>query len=320
MKVRFGIIGLGQIAARFAEVLNTVEDVELVAVASREKSKAEAFAAKFQAKKAYDSYEALIKDEEVDVIYVALTHNFHYEVVKLCLNNKKGVLCEKPFVLTKNHAEELAALSKEKNVLLMEAMWSRFVPAFKEATQWIKSGKIGAVKMVNASFCFNMPFDAENRLFNPKLAGGSLFDAGVYPIEFTTGILGENPTKVSGFAKYSETGVDEFVAMNMSFESGALANLSCGLSANTSQDAYVYGTKGHVVVYNFLGSKKAELYDNENKLVQVFEEDFKDGFIYEIKHFADLYRNNKIESPIIPLKDTIACAEIFDELMEQFKK
>lgn len=318
MKVKFGIIGLGLIAARFAAVLNTVEGVELVSVASSDKTKAEAFAKKFGAKKAYNSYADLVKDNEVDVVYIALTHNFHFEAVKLCLNNKKGVLCEKPLVINKKDAEGLVALSKEKNVLLMEAMWTRFIPAFKKAKEWVNSGKIGDVKLVNASFCFNMPFDPENRLFNPKLAGGSLFDAGVYPIEFTTGILGENPTLVNGFSKISKTGVDEFVTMNMSFESGALATLSCGLTANTNRNACIYGTNGHVVVYDFLGSKKSEMYDNENKLVERFEEDFEDGFIYEIKHFADLYRNNKIESDIIPFKDTIACAGIFDELMNQW--
>jgi len=316
MNVRFGIIGLGTIAARFASVLNTVEGVELVSVASRDKAKADAFANKFGAKKSYDSYIDLVKDNEVDVIYVALTHNFHFEAIKLCLNNKKGVMCEKPIAINKKDMDELTTLSKKLNVLLMEAMWTRFIPAFREAKEWIKSGRIGDVKLVNASFCFNVPFDPENRLFNPKLAGGSLFDAGVYPIEFTTGIIGENPTEVNGFRKIGKTGVDEFTTMNMSFESGALATLSCGITANTNRDAIIYGTSGRIVVYDFLGSKKAEIYDNENNLIECFEDDFQDGFIYEIKHFAELYRNNKIESDIVPLKDNIACAGIFDELMK----
>lgn len=318
MKIKFGIIGLGGIAARFASVLNTFEGAELVGVASSDKNKADAFANKFNAKKAYNNYLELVKDKDIDVVYIGLTHNFHYEAIKLCLNNNKGVLCEKPLAISKLEAEELVALSKEKNVLLMEAMWSRFTPAFIKAKEWVKNGEIGDVRLVNASFCFNVPFDAENRLFNPKLAGGSLFDAGVYPIEFTTGILGENPTAVNGFSKISKTGVDDFVTMNMSFESGALATLSCGLTANTNRDASVYGTKGSVVVYDFLGAKKVELYDNENKLIEAFEENFEDGFIYEIKHFTNLYINNKIESDIIPLKDTVACAGIFDDLMTQW--
>jgi len=320
MNVRFGIIGLGIIASRFAKVLNTAKGVELAAVASRDKVKAEAFAEEFHSKKAYDSYLELIQDKEVDVIYIALTHNFHHDIVKLCLNSGKGVLCEKPFVTNKKDAEELAALSKDKNVLLMEAMWTRFIPAVKKAKEWVHSGKIGDVKLINASFSFNMPFDPENRLYNPKLAGGSLYDAGVYPIEFTTGILDENPTQVNGLATFSKTGVDDFLAMNMSFESGALATLSCGITANTNRNAHIYGTTGNIVVYDFLGSRKCELYDDENNLIECFEENFEDGFIFQIEHFADLYRNNKIESEIIPLKDTIACAGIFDELMKQWGK
>lgn len=318
MNVKFGIIGLGGIATRFASVLNSVEGIELISVASSDKTKAEVFANKFGAKKSYNSYVDLVNDAEVDVVYIALTHNLHFEAVKLCLNNKKGVLCEKPLSLNKKDIDELTALSKEKNVLLMEAMWTRFVPAFKKAKVWVNKGKIGDVKLINASFCFDVPFDPENRLFNPKLAGGSLFDAGVYPIEFTTGILGENPTLVNGFCKIGKTGVDEFVTMNMSFESGTLATLSCGFTTNTNKDATIYGTNGHIVVYDFIGSRKSELYDKENKLVECFEEDFVDGFIYEIKHFEDLYRNKKTESDIIPFKDTIACAGIFDELMNQW--
>ncbi|MDF2984561.1 MAG: putative dehydrogenase [Eubacterium sp.] len=320
MKVRFGIIGLGGIAVRFAKVLNTAEGVELSAVASREMERSKAFAEKYGSKQAYDNYSELIKDKEVDVVYVALTHNFHYEIVKECLNNGKGVICEKPFVLHKKEAEELSQLSKEKNVLLMEAMWTRFIPAFRKAREWVVSGKIGAVRLVSASFCFNFPFDPKSRLYDPAVAGGSLYDAGVYPIEFTTGILGENPTRVNGLAKFCPTGVDEFVAMNMSFESGALATLSCGVSANTNRDARVYGTEGNIVVYDFLGSRKCELYDNENKLMESFEVDFEDGFIYQIEHFRDLYLNKKIESEIIPHKDSIACADIFDQLMGQWGK
>jgi predicted dehydrogenase len=160
MNVRFGIIGLGSIASRFASVLNTVEGVELVSVASRDKVKAETFAIKFGAKKAYNSYVDLVNDTEVDVVYVALTHNFHFEAIKLCLNNKKGVLCEKPLAINKKDADELEALSKKLNVLLMEAMWTRFIPAFKKAKEWVKSGRIGVDEFVT----MNMSFDSSQVL------------------------------------------------------------------------------------------------------------------------------------------------------------
>lgn len=317
MKIRYGIIGLGVIASRFAKVLNTADGVELKAVASRDMGRSKAFADKFHALKAYDSYLDLINDDEVDVIYIALTHNFHYDIVKLCLNKGKGVLCEKPLVTGKKEAESLAALSRKKNILLMEAMWTRCIPAFKKAKEWVADGKIGKVKLIDAAFCFNTPFDAEDRLFNPKLAGGSLYDVGVYPIEFTTGILGENPIQVNGLASICQTGVDDFVVMNMKFESGALASLSCGFTADTNRDAHIYGTSGKIIMYDFIAAQKCELYDNDNNLIETFEEKFEDGFIYQIEHFNELYLNNKIESDIIPLNDTIACAGIFDQLLKQ---
>lgn len=318
MNVRFGIIGLGGIANRFASVLNTAEGVSLAAVASRDMERSKAFASKYEAGKAYDSYMDLIQSDEVDIIYVALTHNFHHDIIKKCIENGKAVLCEKPFVTNKKDAEELIALAKEKKVLLMEAMWSRCIPTFLKAKEWIAAGLIGKPQLVQAAFCFHFPFDAEHRLFNPELAGGSLYDAGVYPLEFTTGILNENPVTVNGIAHKCETGVDDFVAINLGFASGALATLSCGLNAKVSQDAFVYGTEGRVVVYDFLGSHKCERYDGEDKLADTFEAEFDDGFIFEINHIRDLFLNKEIESELIPLKDTSACAGIFDTLTSQW--
>lgn len=318
MNVRFGIIGPGGIANRFASVLAAADGVELYAVASSDENRASEFARKHHAVKACRSYAELVRDKDVDVVYIGLTHNFHYDIIKLCLNSGKGVICEKPMVLHKGEAQELAALSREKNVLLMEAMWSRFTPAFLKAKEWVQNNRIGQVRLVNASFCFNFPFDPKHRLYNPELAGGSLYDAGVYPIEFAIGILGESPEKAVGTVSICKTGVDDYASVSLSFGSGALASLSCGFTAAASQDAYVYGTGGHIIVHSFLGSRKCELFDNENNLLESFEVEFEDGFIYEVLHFAELYRNKKIESEIMPLKDTIACAGVFDELMRQW--
>lgn len=316
MTVKYGIIGLGNIAHRFAGVLNKAEGVELVAVASREQKRSDEFAVKYGAKSAYDSYEALIADKEVDIIYIALTHNFHYDIIKKCILNRKAVLCEKPMVITADHAAELIELAEERNVLLMEAMWTRCLPAFQKARRWVADGLIGKVSLVDASFSFNMPFIPTNRLFDPNLAGGSLYDAGVYPIEFATGILDEAPNVIKGVAHLCETGVDDFFSMSLGFNSGALASLTCGLRSNTSRDALVYGTEGKIIVYNFLGTNKCELYNKKDELVETFEDTFEDGFIYEIQHAAQLYRNGQIDSPLIPLRDTYACAVIFDKLIE----
>ena len=319
MKIRFGSIGAGRIAERFATVLGAAEGARLAAVASRDKSRSEAFARRFGAAKACDSYMDLIRDPEVDAVYIALTHNFHYEYARACLENGKAVLCEKPLVTTKAEAEALAALAKSRKVLLMEAMWTRCIPAFRKAREWVREGRIGAPRLVEAAFCFKAAYDPKDRLFDPKLAGGALFDAGVYPIEFATGVLGENPDSVAGVAHFGETGVDYFAAMSLGFPGGAVASLSCGLTAAVPRDARVYGESGSIAVYDFLGARKCELFDPEGKPVEAFEANFDDGFIFEIEHFADLYRRGETESDLIPLADSVACAGVFDELRKSWE-
>lgn len=318
MKLGFGIIGLGGIAERFAKVLNTAKGAELVAVASRDRDRAEAFARKFCARKVCDGYLDLIGDPTVDAVYIALTHNFHYDFAKLCLEKGKAVLCEKPLALTRKEAESLAELSRRGKVLLMEAMWTRCIPAYRKARQWVKKGRIGKARLVEAAFCFKAAYDPEDRLFDPKLAGGGLYDAGVYPIEFATGILGEAPSTIVGAVSVGKTGVDEYAAISLGFPSGAVASLACGIVASAPQEARVYGSEGSVAVHDFLGPRVCELFGPDGKLVETFEEDFVDGFIYEIEHFAGLYRAGKIESGLIPLADNIVCAGAFDALMSQW--
>lgn len=317
MTVRFGIMGLGGIAHRFAKALKMAQGTALVAAASSDEARATQFAAEYGVAKAYGSYEALAKDPAVDVVYIAQTHDRHYELIQLCIAHKKGVLCEKPMVLTEQQARTITALAKENNVLLMEAMWSRFIPAFQKAREWVSGGKIGAVRLLQASFCFNAPYDPNHRLYNAATAGGSLYDTGVYSIEFATGILGENPIEVKAVGTRCENGVDDFVAMSMKFKSGALASLSCGFRSTTGRDGYIYGEEGSVVLHNFHVCKKVELYDKNQQLLETFECEFEDGFLYEIQHFAELYRTGKIESDIIPHRDNIATTQIFEAVLAQ---
>jgi predicted dehydrogenase len=318
MSIRFGIIGLGGIAERFAAVMKTARGLELSGVAARDEARAEAFARRFGATRAHDSYRDLIEDPGIDAVYIALTHNFHYEIARLCLEQGKAVICEKPLVLTKRDAESLAAISRERKVLLMEAMWTRCLPAFRKAREWVAQGRIGRPKLVQAAFCFKAPFSPEGRLFNKALAGGGLYDAGAYPIEFASGVLGENPRTATGAASVGPTDVDEYASISLGFPSGAVACLACGITARVPADARVYGDGGSIVLRNFLGAKRAELFDGEGVLVEAFESEFIDGFIFEIEHFAELYRAGALESDLIPLKDSIACAGVFDALMTKW--
>lgn len=318
MNVKYGIIGLGTIANKFADAVNRTDGVELVSVAARDQSRAEVFAKKNRAGKAYGSYAGLIADPNVDIIYIGVTHNFHFDVVKMCLEKQKAVLCEKPLVITRKEAEALVNLAQKNKTLLMEAMWTRCMPAYRKAQEWVRAGRIGEVKQICANFCFKGTYDPDSRWYNPKLAGGSLFDVGIYPIEFATGILAENPARVSGVAKIAPSGVDEAAAVSMSFPGGALVSFSCGFTTNAMDEAVIYGTDGKIVLENCFGPMKAELFNAQKKRVDKFEKRVPNGFIYEAAHCADLFRAGKTQSDLIPLADTVACAGVFDTLRKQW--
>jgi len=319
MGVRFGIIGLGGIAIGFARGLVDVDDAELYAVAARDFGRAEAFAQEYNAVKAYGCYDQLINDPSVDAVYIATTHNSHYELTKKCLENGKAVLCEKPFVLNRAHAQELFDIAAEKQLLLMEAMWSRFLPCYEKAKEWVDAGRIGYLKLITANCCFKADYKPEGRLFNPALAGGAMYDIGVYPIEFAFDFARELPNNIKVISTWADTGVDDFNLISLGFPNGVLASLTTGLSATTENDGKLYGTDGRIVLYDFLLSTKAELYDGAGKLVETYEHKFERGLAYETRHFVGLYRKGIIESDVVPWKDTIACAGVFD-VMNKIEK
>lgn len=318
MNIKFGIIGLGKISNRFAAALNTVQGVELAAVASRDQARSEAFAAKYGAKKAYGNYLDLIHDSEVDLVYIGLINSLHYEITRECLENHKPVLCEKPLVTTHKEAVQLVNLARENQTFLMEALWTRCMPVFLKAKEWVKAGRIGQVKLINADFCYRGTYDPANRQYNADLEGGSLFDVGIYPIDLATGILDEHPSSVTGLAKISATGVDEAASFSMMFPSSALASLNCGFTVNAKREVAIYGTQGRIVLENVSGPQWCDLYDESDRQLEHFEGRGRDGFVYQIQHSADLLRAGKLESELISWSDSLASAEIFDTLNRQW--
>lgn len=316
--IRFGLIGLGNITSTFAKVLNTVEGVELTAVASRDIERSREFARKYGAKKALASYEEVINDPDVDVVYIGLTHNFHYEYTKKCLVAHKPVLCEKPLVTTQKQAEELVSLAKKNNTFLMEAMWTRCMPAYLKAQEWVQSGKIGQVKLITANFSYRSEYDPDHRIFSQETFGGSLYDVGIYPIDFAMGILHEHPQSVTGSAHFAPNGVDESAAFSMKFASGALANLACGFNVRAMEEATIYGTEGRIILENCYGPQRCIRCDENGKKIEKFEKRVPHGFEHQIRHCAQLIREGKIESDLIPWADTVASAGIFDTLNRQW--
>lgn len=192
--IRWGIIGLGKIANKFATDLATIENTELVAVASRNQENANDFAKNYNVRKAYNSYLDLAKDDEVDAVYIATPHSFHKEHTILCLKNKKAVLCEKPFAMNLQEVEEMIAVAKENDVLLMEALWTYFLPHYTYVLESLKNEKFGKLLKLEADFGFSRGFDNNSRLFKKEVGGGSLLDIGIYPIFAALSTLGKPDT------------------------------------------------------------------------------------------------------------------------------
>ena len=319
-KLRFGIIGLGSIARRFATVLQKSNTACLYAVASRSYQKAEAFGAEFSAEKCYGSYQELAEDPLVDAVYIALPHNFHFDAAMLCIRQKKAVLCEKPMVLSQKEAEALFSAARENGVLLSEAMWSHTLPTYQKALEWIRQGRIGKVRYIDAAFCFRIPFTPSIRHYDPQLAGGSLLDAGVYPVEFALGILGKSPSAVKASALTAPTGVDEFSALTLEFDGEAVAQCVSAVGLKTVCDGYIYGTEGYLHLPGFISCKKVSLYGRGPEPEEVFSVDFEDGFSFEIDRFSESFFAGLLENPFVPAWETIACAGVFDEAFRQWGK
>lgn len=247
--MRWGILGPGAIATQFAQALRALPQARLAAVASRELARAEGFARDFSFERAYGSYEQLVNDPEIDIVYIATPHAFHCEQSLLCLNAGKAVLCEKPLCVSEAEGRLVVEAARRNGRFLMEAMWTRFLPLLATLRELLAEGVIGEVQMLTADFGFPSSPDPQGRLLNPALAGGGLLDVGVYPISLAHLLLGE-PQTVSGQAVIGPTGVDVQAAWNFGYSGGRIACGQCSLRAHTPQEATVSGTRGYIRIHS----------------------------------------------------------------------
>ncbi len=312
---RFGILGAGNIANYFCNGVKLVEGAEVLAVASKSEERARAFADKNGIPDSYGSYEALLARKDIDVIYIATTHNFHMELIRMALNAGKHVLCEKAMVLTEADAREAFALAKEKGLFLMEAMWSRFLPQYQKARQWIEEGRIGAVQAAACSIGFRANQDPDGRILNPKLAGGALYDIGVYAIEPLTYLLGESVEDVMGvWRPHPVTGVDERVTIILRFPSCDAA-IQATIAANPKEYYYITGDRGFIELPFVTFGDRVRLFDENRNLVEEVVEPWENGFVYEIGEVIRCVREGRQYSETMPPEATIECARIYDKIL-----
>ena len=315
-KIRWGILGCGNIANKFADDLRWADDAELVAVASRNQEKAVAFSNKHNAKLAFGSYESLASCPEVDVIYIATPHGLHREHALLCIQHKKAVLCEKAFALNFFDAKEMIEVAKKNSVFIMEAFWTKFLPQYEKVISLIRSGEIGEIKMVQADFGFKASVPPSPRLYEPHLGGGALLDIGIYPVFLAISLLGR-PVEVFATMKAFPSGVDQQIAVVLKFESGALANLSATFEAVTPVEATITGTEGCIRMTNRFHNLTAnvDLIKNSASVdIGSIHREQGYGYQFEARHVGECLRKNLLESPLMRHDDTLLIMETLDRI------
>lgn len=314
-KVRFGIIGAAQIANKFCNAVKLVNDAEVIAISSKSLERAKLFAENNQIKYAYGDYEEMLSNKDIDAVYIATTQNYHFQNLMQSIEYNKHIMCEKCMVMTKNEAEIVFNEAAKKNLFVMEAMWSRFLPYINKAKEWICEGKIGNVEMINGMIGFIAYNNPEGRLLNPKLGGGALYDIGVYLIELVSYLIGKEILDVKSMIIRSDTGVDKISNLLLYFDS-CIASLQCTLQAKVKEAVNLYGDKGYIHIPVIHHGTSCQCFDYNDNLIAEFDQKYENGFVYEIEEMVNCINKGLLESSIIPHKDTIKCAEIFEKCLK----
>ena len=315
--VRWGILSTGSIARKFAQGLAALDDAELVAVGSRAPESAAAFADELGVPRRHASYAELANDPDVDVIYVATPHPFHKENSLLCLRAGKAVLCEKPFAINSSDAQEVVACARAEGRFLMEAMWTRFVPAVARVRQLLADGAIGEVRLMRADFCFRAGWNPQGRLLNPQLGGGGLLDVGIYTVSLASMVYGAQPTRLASLCHIGETGVDEQAAVILAYDQGQLASLTCAVRTSTPHEAVLYGTDGHIHIHHpFWHATRLTVAGKEPQDIELPYPG--NGYTCEAAEVGRCLREGRLESPIMPLDETVAILHTLDRIREQW--
>lgn len=292
-------------------------DASLVAVGSRTREKAMAFGSQFNVTYRHASYEELVNNPAVDAVYVATPHSLHAANTIMALQAGKPVLCEKPFAINAHEAEEMVLTARAKKLLLMEAMWTRFLPVMIKLRRLLADGAIGEVRMLAADFGF-LAGEEEGRLVDPALGGGALLDIGVYPISLASMIFGK-PSDICGLAKLGRTGVDKQNGIVMMYPQGQIAVLHSSIEATTFQEATIMGSKARIKIHSAWWKATAMTLMRENNKNDFIESPYiGNGYQYEVAEFMRCLREKKLESEIMSLDETVSIMRTMDSLRQQW--
>ena len=313
---RWGVIGPGAIAAGFADAMTLVEGGEIVAVASRSMDRANAYADRRGIERRYDSVDALVSDPGIDAVYVATPHSNHESDTIAALQAGKHVLCEKPLALDAVQARRMVDLARQRGLFLMEAIWTRFLPAIEAMVDVVASGRIGEVQLVEANFGFRLPFDPTDRHYDPAQGGGGLLDLGIYPVQLCSMLFGP-PDRVAATGVLGATGVDELVAAVLHHPGGGLGIVSCGLRANLTCTGRITGTDGWIELPAFMHCPKSITVASPAGTEHIDGSYEGNGLRFEIDEVHRCLAAGLTESPRMPLDESLTLAHTLDTIRAQ---
>lgn len=315
-KLRVGIIGAGMIAVTMAETLRKTLRAECYAVASRDLKKAQAFAFEHGVTVAYGSYEEMLQDKKVDLVYIATPHTLHFEHAKLCIDHQKPVLVEKPFCVNEKQAKELLDYAAEKKVFITEAIWVRYLPFYQTIKEVLESGIIGEPKMLTANLGYEMT--GKERLSDINLAGGALLDVGIYPINFAYMLFGDEVDQINGHATFTETGVDANTSITINYKDGRMAVLNTSMLSVSDRMGCIHGTKGFMIIENMNNYQSLRVFDSEYKKIMTKKCPRQiTGYEYEVLACKKALKKKQLSCGEMPHEETLKMMRVMDQVREQ---
>lgn len=304
-KLRVGVMGLGRIFSRVMTDFHNADICELYAVAARDIGRARDAAAKYGAKRAFGSYEELVECPEVDLVYVATPHSLHRSHTLMCLNGGKHVLCEKAFAMNGREARDMIGAAREKGLFLMEAMWTRFMPAMEKLRQLHSAGELGELRHITADFGYAAEYEPKSRIFDPALGGGALMDVGIYPLSICSMLLGADAENIQSQCVLAPSGVDARTSMQLRYASGATAQLMSAIDVKGTSRMTIYASKATVEIPDFWHATRLIINGEEIKFP-----DENEGHHHQFVHAAEMIASGRTESSIMPPDETIRLMDI----------
>lgn len=314
--IKVGVLAAGNIAATVADTMSQMDCVSCYGIASRTLEKAEKFAGEHGFEKAYGSYEEMLEDPQVELVYITSPHSHHYQHIKMCLECGKHVLCEKSFTANKAQAEDVCKLAKEKNLLLAEAMWVRYMPMKETLQNVLAEGVIGDVSTVTGNLYY--PIDQVERIRKPELAGGALLDLGVYSLTFASVVMGNDIRQIHGAGVMTHTGVDAQTSITICYRDGKMAVLCSGIMSSCDKRGSIFGSKGYIVVENINNFESIKVYNLNRELVKTYDCPPQiSGYEYQFEACAEAIKNGWTECPQMPHREIIEIMGQMDEVRRQ---